>query len=108
MAILALKDHGSTLPIELWHVESNWLTDDQKEFLQNLGNIKVRYSGDHAQSDSTAMMVKSSFVATALFYSAFEEILYLSSETLALQNLDALFENDGYLKHGALFFPGFS
>ena len=107
MAILALRDHGSTLPIELWHAERDFLTEDEEEFIRSLGYVSVRYAGNHAQSDSTSIMVRTSFVGTSLFYSAFEEILYLSSETLALQNLEDLFGDEEYLRHGALYWPGF-
>ena len=103
-----VREKGSELPIELWHVEQNWLSPDQLDFLHNLGNVKIRYASDHAQYDIKADMLKASVVGTALFYSSFEQILFLSSESLVLQNVDNLFNNQKYLENGALFWPGFS
>ena len=94
--------------MELWHVERNWLNEEQIEYLNSLGHVSIRYASDHAQYDIKAAMMKTSVVATALFYSAFEEMLYLSADSVPLQNMDLLFNTQDYMSHGAVFWPGFS
>jgi hypothetical protein len=79
----------------------------QKSFLAKLRNTRLRNLEDTAVGGDAATAILSSYVSSALFFSGFEEIIYMSGSTIPLQNPEYLLETKEYRDTGVLFWPSY-
>ena len=102
LAFAAVRRSGCNIPGELWILESEVpsIPSEAREALSRIG-VEVHvlpHDPDHMLSGYRTKVA-------ALLSSSFEEVLFLDSDSIALQNVCELFEHPTYKKHGAIFWP---
>tara|TARA_B100001121_G_scaffold301768_1_gene313263 strand:- start:4 stop:1023 length:1020 start_codon:yes stop_codon:yes gene_type:complete len=102
LAFAAARRSGCNIPGELWILESEVprIPPGAREALSRIG-VEVRvlpHYPDHLLGGYRAKVA-------ALLSSSFEEVLFLDSDSIALQDVCQLFEHPTYKEHGAIFWP---
>lgn len=99
--IKVLRDHGCTLPVEVWYYGDE-LNETVISMLTPL-NVQCKNFLDYGIAANVGFMLK----PLAIMHSAFEEVLYLDADNVCTTAPSYLFEDEGYLKNGAMFWPDF-
>jgi hypothetical protein len=99
-----LRESGCRLPIELWHCGASELDKRMRRLLEPL---KVHCVDALRGKSARLRLVLRRFAIKpyAILHSAFREVLLLDADNLAVDNPEDLFEDPGYHKTGALFWP---
>lgn len=106
MTLRLLRSFGTTLPAEVWHFASEQPSSDQISTLKSLKAVVRPVEGVDKQVDFAR--VKSFHIkGAALVQSAFDELLYLDSDSLPVRDVTSLFEGKGYRKMGAVFWQDY-
>ncbi|CEG41296.1 Alpha-mannosyltransferase [Plasmopara halstedii] len=107
--IRELRCLGNKEPIEVHHCHD--LTKPSIDLLYGLDdNIQVvdlceRYIMKKVLSEAMAKTFQSYWIKPlAVHYTSFEELIYLDADAILLKNPATLRSNEGYKKHGTLFF----
>ena len=106
--IRMLRYLGCDLPIQLWHLGPNEVSDQMKRFVSKYGVECI---------DGSALMPKKSFLeneskiagwilkSLAITRCSFEELIYLDADNLPVRDPSFLFDAPEYKRNGALFWP---
>ena len=109
VAIYCIRRVDRQLPIELWLPDGDEtvLSVENLEYLKNnfvqLRNFKEIYSGLKEFKLPKSFELK----IYALLFSDFKEVLLLDSDNLPISSVEALFNDDDYIKHGSLHWMDF-
>lgn len=99
--ISMLRQSGCHLPVEVWYT-GNELNREVIAALEEM-NVVCRNAGDHTDDPVNGLALK----PFAICHSRFEEVLFLDADNNCVKDPSFLFEEDAYLKTGALFWPDF-
>jgi len=108
VCIHSIRRTNSILPIELWFREEELPRKDKLRVLEKELNVKVR-SFDEIWG-STLIKDKASgyeLKIYAIFFSSFNEVLFLDADNVAVTDVDALFSEASYEQHGSLFWQDY-
>ena len=101
--VASLREHGCTLPVEVWHLGAAELEAEAMRALAAQDGVSVRdLLGVHpALCDEPGYGYAAKPLALAA--SAFEEVLLLDADNSAVDDPSRLFESDTYVATGSLF-----
>ena len=102
-----LRSHGSKLPVELWHSGLVRIGQDEQDYLNSIPLVTIKAASNYVLPGVTTSELKASLISMALLYSEIQEILYLSGDTIPLQNPEHLFNSTIYKNEHTLMWPGF-
>ena len=99
-----LRIAGSRLPIEMWMLNPK---EEKRGWCAELAEdgVVCRYLSDYL--DMSAFDNPFQYKTAAMFFSSFEEILFLDSDNIPLINPDDLFDSDIYQETGAILWPDY-
>lgn len=107
--IQLLRHYGTNLPIEIHYTGSN-LNYYSISLLANIpevGDIRFRNLSDPVANIIPAKGPSQSLRTLAIINSVFEEIIFLDSDTIPLNDLTVLLDTFEYWNTGVLFWPNF-
>ena len=102
-----LRSFDTRLPIELWHTGLAKLGKEELEYLQTLPSVTIKTASDHVLPGVSTSELKASLVSMALLYTEIQQVLYLSGETIPLQNPEPLFDSPVFVEEKVIMWPGF-
>ena len=106
VCISMLRQHGCTLPIELWHLGPAEMPVRFKELVEPLGVRCV--DGLVGREECAGRRFRGwELKCHAILHSAFEHVILLDADNVPLRDPEFLFETAEYHEHGALFWPDF-
>lgn len=94
-----LRHFGCALPIEVWSTEA--VSPKWAEAFREIG-AEARMPGDAGEKDERLFDLPT----FALLHGNFDEVLYLDSFTVPVQDVTGIFECAQFVESGALFWPG--
>ncbi|HTG43486.1 MAG TPA: FkbM family methyltransferase, partial [Verrucomicrobiae bacterium] len=106
VCINVLRHHGCTLPIEVWHLGRKEFDHKMEGLLTPLGARCVNareVMNRHPLRNPLGWELKS----YAVLNSAFEEVLFLDADNMALRDPEFLFRTTEYEETGAIFWPDY-
>lgn len=108
-AIRALRETGSTLPLQLMLTTNEEYDRDVCEILLPKLNAKCMVMEDIVGSETFKSMdlQKYELKVLGLFLSTFEEVLLLDADNLAVKNPDYILESQPYNEFGYIIWPDF-
>jgi len=99
-----LRYHGCDLPIELWHLGKEELSEHMAQLIQPLGVTCI--DGFEVRKKHPCRILKGwELKAFALLYSSFEEVLLLDADNVPTNDPTELFNWPEYERTGAVFWP---
>jgi hypothetical protein len=102
-----LRELGSTLPVEVWHLPGELTAKDEKT-LRDLG-ATPRSFGEKGvivpMKEVKGRQKNFQIKVAAWVNSGFEEIIGLDSDVLPVRDPEYLFETEEYRKYGQIFWP---
>lgn len=103
ISIMHLRKIGCQLPIELWYL-GNELNEEVLCELQKIGvTCRDFLSINYTFKSYSGFLLK----PLAIIYSNFEEVLFLDSDNLCINDPEYLFEYDEYKNYGCIFWPDY-
>ena len=96
--IQILRQHGCSLPIELWYYRNERLPSRAKKEL---------LSWDVTCRELPDLPTRYACKPWAVAHSAFDEVLVLDADNTPIRNPEYLFDSEPYLETGAIFWPDF-
>ena len=111
VTVSMLRQLGSRLPIELWHLRDE-ISEHDLEIIHSLHVVTRAFEDFVSKADlepiqSNVGMRVFQLKPLAILYSSFEEVLLIDSDNAPLRNPDSLFESKEYQSTGSLFWPDF-
>jgi hypothetical protein len=106
VCIRMLRHVGCQLPIELWYLGSHELDEGRRKMVAPFGATCVDAS-EIRKRFPARILNGWELKPYAILYSAFEEVLLLDSDNVAVRNPTFLFESLQYSETGAIFWPDF-
>jgi len=99
-----LREHGCTLPVEMFHLRGEIPSKGIKELFAGIG-VDCR----EIQADLYGYTPKNKFSikVIAIFLSSFKECMYLDADNNVLRDPTYLFDHPAYTETGALFWPDY-
>ncbi|MCP4262047.1 MAG: FkbM family methyltransferase [Planctomycetes bacterium] len=104
VCINMLRHLGCTLPIELWYLGEHEMNRQMIELITPFG-VTCRNAYQVAKQHPVRRLDGWELKPYALIHSTFEEVLYLDSDNVPVQNPEFLFQSPQYLETGAIFWP---
>lgn len=104
--IRRLRELGCTLPIELWHLGVFEMDQVMRDLVEPL-NVKVVDAYTVRREHPIKNLNGWELNAYAVQNSAFEEVMLLDADNMALRDPSFLFDHSMYKEHGALFWPDY-
>jgi ADP-heptose:LPS heptosyltransferase len=101
-----LRESGCQLPVELWHAGPAELDDRMRKLIEPLGVRCVDAFNGQSERVRSALR-RFAIKPYAILHSSFREVFLLDADNLVVRNPEGLFEDAGYRKTGALFWPDF-
>lgn len=100
-----LRLTGSRLPVELWLKDS---TEEEEGWCDELTDdgISCRYLSDYL-GEMKAFPNPYQYKVAAIFFSSFEEILFLDSDSIPVKNPDYIFYSPAYQDTGLVLWPDY-
>ncbi len=101
-----LRQHGCSLPIELWHLGPEELPGDWRTLLADQGVEFVdarRVQAEHRHPRLNGWEVK----PYAIRFSRFQEVLFLDADNVPCADPSYLFEEQEYQRHGIICWPDY-
>ena len=100
-----LRLMGSQLPIEVWlkdhaEEEDGWCDELAQE------GIGCRYMDDYIK-DQSAFTRPYQYKVAAIFFSSFEEVLFIDSDSIPVKNPDPIFDSLAYQDTGMVLWPDY-
>jgi hypothetical protein len=110
VTIKMLRDHGCTLPIEMWY-KSDEITSQQLAVVQQMYIItkpfEDLFAADQLEPmDSNVGKRHFQLKSYAVYHSDFEEVLLLDADNTPLKNVEYLFSHPTYEAVGTVLWPG--
>ncbi|KAJ6436613.1 F-box domain-containingprotein [Purpureocillium lavendulum] len=102
-AIPMLRKLGCTLPIEVLYLGDTDLSAKYRAELEAYGGVRA-LDMSLMINDEGWKLAGWAAKPFAILYSSFREILFIDSDSLFFRNPELLFNDDGYITTGALFF----
>jgi hypothetical protein len=104
VCIRMLREVGCILPIELWHLTEEEMTDGMRGLVKPYG---VRCVNAQQMREQFPAKIDKGWPlkSYALMYSAFEEVLLLDADNMAIANPEFLFDLPQFKKQGTIFWP---
>ena len=104
--IRMLRHHGCCLPIELWHLGPEEMP---KELLDLTAPHGVECRDGLGQPEPLPNVGRLGWVLKAygIWWSRFEEVMFLDADNLPLRDPEYLFDTAEYQEHGAMFWPDY-
>ena len=99
-----LRRMGCTLPIEFWYRGRAEMNSEMRALLEREG-VACIDAYERARQDPMRRLDSWELKSFAITYSKFEEVLYIDSDNVAVQNPEFLFSCREYLQTGAVFWP---
>lgn len=106
VCIRMLRRLGCTLPIELWHRDSQDWCKDFDRVLEPYG-VRVREADPILQREPADIGHPFALKPFALVHSAFRELLWLDADQVPVQNPEFLFHQPEFRRSGAVFWPDY-
>ncbi|MBI3870887.1 MAG: hypothetical protein HY299_20345 [Verrucomicrobia bacterium] len=106
VCIQRLRQSGCALPIELWYLGDDEMTDEMIQLLEPWGVVCVdahQVRATHPFSELGGWELK----AYAIARSRFAEVLFLDADNVVVRNPEYLFDTREYLETGAMFWPDY-
>lgn len=102
--IRMLREHGCSLPVELWH-----RTNEVPEAVRHLLHCEGVILKDASDKSLMTGVPKSGWElkSYSIVHSSFEEVLYLDADNMPVKDPTYLFETKEYLSTGAVFWPDY-
>lgn len=98
VSISILRQHGCTLPIEIFHADEQELDDSSRNLIGTLGDVFfVNIQDEPLFTNYNARNF--SIKALAVYLSRFSEILWMDADIIPFTNFDPLFSNQHYLTY---------
>ena len=103
-----IRQMGSRLPVELWFVERTMAKKGWCESLVDEG-VTCRFISEYVPDAALATILpyEDQYKTIAIILSAFAEVLFLSSDTLPIENVDSIFATSTYTQTGCIVWPDF-
>jgi ADP-heptose:LPS heptosyltransferase len=101
-----LRRTGCTLPVEVWHLGKNEMTDRMSKLLSTLGAKTVdalKIQRTHPMRLLNGWALK----PYSIFHSTFNEVLLLDADNVPVVNPEFLFDCKEFIDAGAVFWPDF-
>eukprot|EP00045_Choanoeca_perplexa_P005056 m.42686 g.42686 ORF g.42686 m.42686 type:complete len:449 (+) comp12907_c0_seq1:82-1428(+) len=99
-----LRSTGCTLPVELFYAGDDELNAVAVEYLET--EYDVQCIDLSKQPEMQGLNLKGYQIkALALYYSSFEEVIWMDADNFALHDPEELFDSEMYKKHGAVMWP---
>jgi hypothetical protein len=93
----------SDLPIEIFYIDEYDLSQDKRDYFNNLANVSTRPLVDYINDEYT-QFGGWAMKPYAMLASSFTEVILMDADVFLFQKPDLLFEDEGYQKTGSLFF----
>jgi hypothetical protein len=93
----------SDLPIEIFYIDEYDLSQDKRDYFNNLANVSTRSLVDYINDEYT-QFGGWAMKPYAMLASSFTEVILMDADVFLFQKPDLLFEDEGYQKTGSLFF----
>jgi glycosyltransferase involved in cell wall biosynthesis/ADP-heptose:LPS heptosyltransferase len=104
VGINILRQVGCRLPIQLWYLGENELDDKMRELVKSL-DVECVDAAGIGKKYSLRLPNGWNLKPFALLHSRFKEVLLLDADNLPTTDPEYLFEDDGFKKYGAVFWP---
>ena len=101
VSVKSLRDMGCTLPIELWYKRSE--VDVAHPLLRELTGRYGTYMREISDPQAVGFFTK----LHAIYYSAFDQMLFLDADNFAVRDPTYLFDTPQFQHKGAIFWPDF-
>lgn len=101
-----LRALGCELPVQLWHLGPNEITDTMRRSVESL-NVEFVDGTKIAETYPARILRGWEIKPYAIIHSRFEEVLALDADNVAVQNPEFLFETPEYCRAGAIFWPDY-
>jgi len=106
VCIHMLRHIGCTLPIELWHLGPQEMTDDWREALAPLGVTCVD-ALEVRKQQPVRILNGWELKPFAILHSRFKEVLMLDADNVPIVDPTFLFDSPQFKVHGAIFWPDY-
>lgn len=104
VAVRILRHLGVTLPIELWYRGPAEMSAAMIELVRPYG-VRCVDAYEEARRHPIHRLDGWELKSFAVLHSAFEEVLYLDSDNVPVENPERLFDREEYRATGAVFWP---
>lgn len=96
---------GSRLPVEVWLKDS---TEEEAGWCDELAEegMSCRYMSDYL-GEMTAFANPYQYKIAAMYFSSFEEMLFLDSDSIPVKNPDSIFDSPAYQDTGIVLWPDY-
>lgn len=106
VCIRRLRATGCSLPIEVWYLGEHELDAEMRRLLRR-HNVTCIDAEQYSQLFSARILNGWELKAYAILHSAFQEVLMLDADNVAVLDPTFLFEAEEYKMHGAIFWPDY-
>ena len=112
VTIRMLRDYGSVLPIELWHMRAESLPSTITQVLSRSG-VMFKVFEDHVDPLELKPILTVGgrkmyqLKPMAAIHSSFEEIIMIDADNTPLRNIDFLLDHPTYTLRSAVFWPDY-
>lgn len=104
IAIRLLRDHGCTLPVELWHLGQHEVSAPMQALMDGLG-VEFVDASEVRKHYHCRVLNGWEIKSFAILHSRFEEVLLIDADNLPLRDPSDLFEAHQYRAYGAVMWP---
>ncbi|RHY94868.1 hypothetical protein DYB37_009726 [Aphanomyces astaci] len=101
-AIRVIRDHGCTLPVEMWYRPDEMQIDDNALIQHLVADFNV-----HLRQIFDPRAVGFHTKPYAVYYSHFDSILLLDADNVPVRDPTYLFDDPAFVETGALFWPDY-
>ncbi|ETV95136.1 hypothetical protein H310_11404 [Aphanomyces invadans] len=101
-AIRVIRDHGCTLPVEMWYRPDEMQIDDNA-LIQHL----IRDFNVHMREIFDPRAIGFHTKPYAVFYSHYDNVLLLDADNVPVRDPTYLFDDPAFVESGALFWPDY-
>jgi len=104
--IRMLRRHGCKLPIELWHLGPEEMPPTMRELLEPF-DVRVVDALEYRQRFPARILRGWELKPYAIMHSAFEEVLLLDADNVAVLDPTFFFQTTEYRETGSIFWPDY-
>lgn len=105
--IRQLRALGCELPIQIWHLGPEEISDSIREYVSNVDNVELVDTRAIAHKYNIKRVGGWESKIYAIMYSPFKEVLFLDSDNVPVKNPEYLFDSPEYLNTGSVFWPDY-
>ncbi|CAG9464448.1 unnamed protein product [Pedinophyceae sp. YPF-701] len=108
IAVRYLRDAGCKLPIELWVTKAEMPKSNMLRHLSEQGVwVRTMEDLDYIRRRNSLPVVGFALKAFSIMFSAFEEVIFLDSDVMALKDVGALLDSREYNSTGMILWPDY-